>query len=552
MKYTGSIHTTFYALLAAAALTAAGCSDDDNEKGGGATGVEANFSAEITPYTRAAGDTWTNGDAVGIYMLGGDAGTADNVRYTCEPNGRLSAADAKIVIPGSGTFDFVAYHPYKQSSLSGDAGKIDGYLYPVVLNDQTDPAAIDLLWSDNATGVTAAAPDVKFTFEHVLSKVEIAVKQGGGISADDLAGVVVTIDGVYNEGFFALNSGRIGNTGVPGAVTARAVTEGVSYEAIVLPTTGAAQQGRVFTVEAPLLGRTYTWTMPDDYLFVGGKIHEIEITVDVDGISAVTGDIADWNGGDSNPEVETDDAEFLALPNSYIARPGSTVTIPVAKAYAAWHNIPMLQEGSFSIPNDLTARIVWQERFDEDETILFSTNDKVTMTGSGINAAIEVVLNPDVEGSLVVGVYDGDGNCYWSWHIWATEYAPSQPAGQQTVGGNVFMDQSGRHFAREGAAERRMFLPVGPQGSVPRSLYVDDVPQCQRRLVERRYRQVHDAQRACFDEGSLRESRGFGPAALPLYCGYFRNAGLAVAGCRRRSLPLEQRRRYERRLRPVP
>ncbi len=182
--------------------------------------------------------------------------------------------------------------------------------------------------------------------------------------------------------------------------------------------------------------------MPDDYLFVGGKIHEIEITVDVDGISVVTGDIADWNGGDSNPEVETDDAEFLALPNSYIARPGSTVTIPVAKAYAAWHNIPMLQEGSFSIPNDLTARIVWQERFDEDETILFSTNDKVTMTGSGINAAIEVVLNPDVEGSLVVGVYDGDGNCYWSWHIWVTEYDPSQPAGQQTVGGNVFMDRN--------------------------------------------------------------------------------------------------------------
>ena len=182
--------------------------------------------------------------------------------------------------------------------------------------------------------------------------------------------------------------------------------------------------------------------MPDDYLFVGGKIHEIEITVDVDGISVVTGDIADWNGGDSNPEVETDDAEFLALPNSYIARPGSTVTIPVAKAYAAWHNIPMLQEGSFSIPNDLTARIVWQERFDEDETILFSTNDKVTMTGSGINAAIEVVLNPDVEGSLVVGVCDGDGNCYWSWHIWVTEYDPSQPAGQQTVGGNVFMDRN--------------------------------------------------------------------------------------------------------------
>lgn len=442
MKYTDYIHTAFFTLLAAAALLAAGCSDDSTEQDGDPSGVEARFSAEITPYTRAAGDVWTEGDAVGIYMLGDCTGTADNVRYVCSPDGRLSAADAEIVIPRRGTFDFIAYHPYRQSSLNGDAGMIDGYLYPVVLDDQTDPAAIDLLWSDNAAGVTADAPDVKFAFRHVLSKVEIAVLPGGGISANDLAGAVVTIDGVYNEGFFALNSGRIGNTGTPGAVTARAVRGDADCEAILLPTTGAVQQGRVFTVEVPMLGRSYAWPMPDDYLFESGRIHRIEMTVDVDGISVVTGDIADWDGADSNPEVETDDAEFLALPNSYIARPGSTVTIPVAKAYAAWHNIPMLRESAYSIPNDLTARIVWQERFDSDNTLLFSTNDKVRVVGSGINASIEVVLNPDIEGSLVIGVYDDQDLCYWSWHIWATDYDPSQPAGQQTVGGNIFMDRN--------------------------------------------------------------------------------------------------------------
>lgn len=442
MKYTGFIRAAFFALLTAAALLAVGCCDDGNEKGGAPAGVEAKFSAEITPYTRAADDLWTDGDAVGIYMLGDGAGTADNVCYLCGPDGRLSAADAKIFIPRRGTFDFVAYYPYRQNSMNGDAGMIDGYLYPVVLDDQTDPAAIDLLWSDNATGVTAAAPDVKFAFRHVLSKVEIALLPGGGIETDDLAGAVVTIDGIYNEGFFALNSGRIGNTGVPGAVTARVVREGARYEAILLPTIGAVQQGRVFTVEVPRLGRSYAWAMPDDYLFEGGKIHRIEMTVDVDGISVATGDIADWDGADSNPEVETDDAEFLALPNSYIARPGSTVSIPVAKAYAAWHNIPLLRESAFGIPNDLTARIVWQERFDSDKTLLFSTNDKVRIIGSGINASIEVVLNPDVEGSLVVGVYDDADNCYWSWHIWATDYDPSQPAGQQIVGGNVFMDRN--------------------------------------------------------------------------------------------------------------
>lgn len=441
MKYTDSIHTAFFALLLGA-LTAVGCSDDDNTTGyTEQTGVEANFSAEITPYTRTEQGI-PSGGAVGVYMFGGDAIAEENARYTAGADGRLAAADTKIVIPASGSFDFVAYYPYKENSLNGEEGKIDGYLYPIALSDQSDPSAIDLLWSDNATGVTSAAPDVKLSFRHVLSKVEISVKQGGGVSADELAGLSVSVDGIYDEGFFSLNSGRMGNTGIPGTVKARTLTDGLRYEAIVLPTVGEEYPGRSFKVEVPMLGRSYVWRMPDNYLFESGKIHEVEITVDTDGISVVTGDIADWNGGDSNPEVEADDAEFLALPNSYIARPGSTVRIPVAKAYAAWHNIPMLQESSSGIPNDLTARIVWQERFDEDETLLFSTNDKVTMSGSGINAAIEVALNPDIEGSVVVGVYDNDGNCYWSWHIWATEYDPSQASGQQRVGDNIFMDRN--------------------------------------------------------------------------------------------------------------
>ena len=207
----------------------------------------------------------------------------------------------------------------------------------------------------------------------------------------------------------------------------------------------------------------------------------------------------------ANPEL---------LPNCYVVSPGETLYIPVSKAFGVWGKNDVLAGEGAGMLGAMGARVVWED--------------------------VRYLLN-------------GDGNCYWKLAYLGHRVRSFAGCGaadrrRQRLHG----PQSGRHFAREGAAERRMFLPVGPQGSVPRSLYVDDVPQCQRRLVERRYRQVHDAQRACFDEGSLRESRGFGPAALPLYCGYFRNAGLAVAGCRRRSLPLEQRRRYERRLRPVP
>ena len=46
------------------------------------------------------------------------------------------------------------------------------------------------------------------------------------------------------------------------------------------------------------------------------------------------------------------------------------------------------------------------------------------------------------QGNAVIGAYDADGELIWSWHIWATEYDPSQVAGQQTVGGNVFMDRN--------------------------------------------------------------------------------------------------------------
>lgn len=96
----------------------------------------------------------------------------------------------------------------------------------------------------------------------------------------------------------------------------------------------------------------------------------------------------------ANPEL---------LPNCYVVSPGETLYIPVSKAFGVWGKNDVLAGEGAGMLGAMGARVVWED--------------------------VRYLLN-------------GDGNCYWSWHIWATEYDPSQAAGQQTVGGNVFMDRN--------------------------------------------------------------------------------------------------------------
>lgn len=96
----------------------------------------------------------------------------------------------------------------------------------------------------------------------------------------------------------------------------------------------------------------------------------------------------------ANPEL---------LPNCYVVSPGETLYIPVSKAFGVWGKNDVLAGEGAGMLGAMGASVVWED--------------------------VRYLLN-------------GDGNCYWSWHIWATEYDPSQVAGQQTVGGNVFMDRN--------------------------------------------------------------------------------------------------------------
>ena len=50
--------------------------------------------------------------------------------------------------------------------------------------------------------------------------------------------------------------------------------------------------------------------------------------------------------------------------------------------------------------------------------------------------------DPIKSGNAVIGAYDAAGTLLWSWHIWATDYDPSQTAAQRTFNGYTMMDRN--------------------------------------------------------------------------------------------------------------
>ena len=122
--------------------------------------------------TRATGDSWSEGDAIGIYMVEAGKGLAvesilaQNAKYVTESDGLFypAAVDYDVKFPLDGSYvDFIAYYPYGTISSN--------FEYMIDVADQADQSTIDLLYADNARGLNKGYPFVDLTFTHQLSKL---------------------------------------------------------------------------------------------------------------------------------------------------------------------------------------------------------------------------------------------------------------------------------------------------------------------------------------------------------------------------------------------
>lgn len=242
------------------------------------------------------------------------AATAANKQFIADDRGNLTAAaaDQALVYP-EGAVDFVAYYPYTASVTENKVA--------VDVKNQSKPEAIDLLYSNNATNVTASANAVNLGFKHQLATVRLNIKTQGIAST---AGLTATLTGSKTAGSFNLADGSLAVTDASAADIAFTVNAaGTQAEAIVLPQNAANVKVKFTlngkTVEQALPAASATWAAGNRYAIdvtlKGESTGEIYVNFGQATITDWTdvpgGNInVDFNGGTVEPGTGTETVIF--------------------------------------------------------------------------------------------------------------------------------------------------------------------------------------------------------------------------------------------------
>ena len=308
IRSTGGMPGVLPGAAICAALLLAGCGNDngtETPESDGRVALQVNGGIE----TRATGTAWEKGDAIGIYML--KAGTTDiseeaeNRRYSTADGSSTFATTAgqTIYFPiDGGTVDFRAYYPHRETLTDG--------VMALDVSSQTDLPAIDLMTAKVASTEAAPLdknhPAVAFTFTHRLTKLELNITAGNGISASDLAGLKVEVTNQRTSGSYDPQFEAFGVDSDPvQTVAMNTSADGTLAQAILLPTTAAdginpivAGREFIFTLQQTS-GEVFRWSVPDDKGFLAGDRNIYNITINRTSLT-VTATIEDWNPGNGS------------------------------------------------------------------------------------------------------------------------------------------------------------------------------------------------------------------------------------------------------------
>lgn len=302
MKITNLLYMGALSALALMSCT----SNDDHSEWYGSEGIV--FTTAIQ--SRVSGNTWNTNDEVGIYMMnaGSEIGTAtaQNKKYIAQANGTLIAAPGNgIYLPESGNVDFIAYYPYTTN--------VSGNKVTVNVSDQSNPAAIDLIYSNGTKGIEATtATTISLGFKHQLTKVTLNVSKDETV--ESLNELNVNMKGVSTEGEFNLADGTL--TAIPNtnnkdiAMNVDAQGDNATVTAIILPSAASTEQSEV-TLAFTLEGETYTHTIADPSVFDEGSNVSFDANLSINNgkpvVTVGAATIEDWTekpGGDINVDFD--------------------------------------------------------------------------------------------------------------------------------------------------------------------------------------------------------------------------------------------------------
>lgn len=239
--------------------------------------------------TRASNDAWDDGDAIGIFMknagelLSPESVLAKNAKYQTQGNGSFTPAsvsqDVKFPLDGSAV-DFVAYYPHGTVSSA--------FEYSIDVTNQSNQAAIDLLYADNAKALSNNE-NVNFSFSHQLSKIIVVLNSIDGSALSDVS---VTLKGLNTKGKFSLIDASQ-TTSSKGNVKMKIADNGQLAEAIVLPTSTLA--GVTIEILNGEYGYVYDLnSLPNIVSFESGVRYTFTITLDTRSPLSAAATISDW------------------------------------------------------------------------------------------------------------------------------------------------------------------------------------------------------------------------------------------------------------------
>ena len=324
MKITNLLYMGALSTLALMSCT----NNDDNSEWYGSEGIV--FTTAIQ--SRVSGNTWNANDEVGIYMMnagsGIEAATAQNKKYIAQTNGTLTAAPGNgIYLPESGNVDFIAYYPYTTS--------VSGNKLAVNVSDQSNPAAIDLIYSNGTKEVAATtATTISLGFTHQLTKVTLNVTKDETI--ETLNGLGVNIKGISTEGEFNLADGTLtatagtNNKDVAMYIDAQGTT--ATATAIILPTAASTDQTSL-NLTFNLNGQSFTHTISDASIFEKGTNVSFNAKLSINNgkpvVTVGNATISNWTekpGGDINVDFDggtQPGGETVVLDESFATGQGS-------------------------------------------------------------------------------------------------------------------------------------------------------------------------------------------------------------------------------------
>ena len=267
--------------------------------------------ASIAPSTRVNENGFVANDKVGVYVsstnsLAMSGNTLDNAAFTYS-SGNITAPAGKEVYWDSNDarLSVFAYYPYSESISSNAA-----YPFAVAIDQST---AADFYNSDfitaQATNLAPQTTPVNLTFNHSMSRINITLQAGEGITADELAAAEksFSIGGLVAAGTINLATG----TATAGATTASITpleNNEVSYSAIVYPQTNAV----TFSLEIDEDIYTYT----TDVELEAGYKYQFNLTLNTWESPEMTLSATTINPWEDGEETNGDFSTTLSFPDS--------------------------------------------------------------------------------------------------------------------------------------------------------------------------------------------------------------------------------------------